>query len=180
MATLLLLALLLWAFVSAPFSWALQPATFEWSQLWTASLLHAHQAHLLSNAMSITLTGIYFERRYGSVLFCLFVLLASGISMGVEYLHDPAFLGRIQGASGTAFALIGALAAESLLMQIGFLAIVVYPFFFPPEELLALHAHFGGYIFGLFWGFGSHVLDERTESTPAPVVSSARHPVPDP
>lgn len=172
MATLLLLALLLWAFVSAPFSWALQPATFEWSQLWTASLLHAHQAHLLSNAMGITLTGIYFEHRYGWIAFVTFVLLASPISLSTEYYHDPDSLSHIIGASGVAYALIGAVAAHSTAMQIGFLAIVVYPFFVPPEQLTALHTHLSGYLFGLVWGFFHRWFHGSSEKTPNPPASA--------
>jgi len=184
MATLLLLAFLLWAFVEAPvLSWSLHPTCFEWSALWTSSLIHHDLEHLLSNCAAITMTGIYFERRYGSALFVLFIMCASGISVGTEYLHDPWFNGHIQGASGVAFALIGALAAESLLMQIGFLTVVVFPFFFPPSELIALHSHLSGYAFGLFWGFGSrlfHALSERTESSPAPTVSSTPRSVSNP
>ena len=83
----------------------------EWWRLFTGTMLHADEGHLLLNLVSLYVIGRPIEAAYGSARFWL-LYLGAGLAGALATLAHPETLSV--GASGAVFGLLGALVALGL------------------------------------------------------------------
>ncbi len=136
-------------------------AAGEYWRLWTVTLLHGNEIHLLFNMYALYLSGRIVERWYGSVNFLVFYLVcAAAGSIGSFVLGGP---GVSVGASGAVFGLFGLLLSagrihhpvdkqsRALVSQLGMLIVINLLFGFAVPRIDNA-AHLGGLAAGLWLG----------------------------
>jgi rhomboid protease GluP len=136
----------------------------EYYRLWTVTLVHANQIHLLFNAFALWLAGPLVERLYGPWLFLLFYVLCAAAGSVASFVFGSPL--PSVGASGAIFGLIGILFAasrthhpildqrgRSLIGQLGFLIVINLIFGFTFGSTIDNAAHIGGLLAGMWIGF---------------------------
>jgi membrane associated rhomboid family serine protease len=136
-------------------------AAGEYWRLWTVTLLHGSEIHLLFNMYALYLSGRIVERWYGSLYFLVFYLVcAAAGSIGSFVLGGP---GASVGASGAVFGLFGLLLSagrihhpvdrqsRALVSQLGMLIVINLLFGFAVPGIDNA-AHLGGLVAGLWLG----------------------------
>ena len=136
-------------------------AAGEYWRLWTVTLLHGSELHLLFNMYALYLSGRIVERWYGSLYFLVFYLAcAAAGSVGSFVLGGDA---PSVGASGAVFGLFGLLLAagrihhpvdrqsRAIVSQLGMLIVINLLFGFAVTGIDNA-AHLGGLVAGLWLG----------------------------
>ena len=141
----------------------------HWWALIVANFLHVNLIHLASNCLVIYLVGTVAERLYGTWRFALIVLAGAILSSIGVLLIAPA--GEVSvGASGIAFAMIGAGIAADPKADIGIGAVcyqllVLNLFLTFTVSGISVGGHLGGMVAGLALGFplASSIRRRRSE-----------------
>lgn len=144
---------------------------YFWTFL-TSMFMHAGFFHLFVNMFSLMFVGNFIERLLGRKRF-IFIYLLSGLFAGIVFVLSSLFLSSdfnsyAVGASGALFGLIGILMflTPNLPVYVMFIPIPIKMKYAAPGMLILLWlisiagnvpignmAHFGGFIFGLVYGF---------------------------
>ncbi|GBE60700.1 rhomboid protease ROM4 [Babesia ovata] len=131
-------------------------------RLWTSIFLHSGYFHLLNNMVTNILFLYILEPDWG-FLRCLFAYLFCGYAANLVHASMSPCYATV-GASGALFALCGALIPyaveqwDKLRSPIAIIIISVVLFLFDvliPKKGVSSHAHFGGYLFGICYGFAT-------------------------
>ncbi len=136
-------------------------AAGEYWRLWTVTLLHGNEIHLLFNMYALYLSGRIVERWYGSPIMLVFYLVCAAAGSIGSFVHGGP--GPSVGASGAVFGLFGLLLSagrihhpvdkqsRALVSQLGMLIAINLLFGFAVPGIDNA-AHLGGLAAGLWLG----------------------------
>ncbi|MEO8637940.1 MAG: rhomboid family intramembrane serine protease [Candidatus Taylorbacteria bacterium] len=132
--------------------------------LMTSMFMHVGWAHLLSNMIFLFLTGIFIEKRLGTVKFLIFYLLVGICSTLFYYVFNESSEVALLGASGAIFGLMGANLILDFFkpgpddmgtpyFKVQTLVLMIFYQFvfqmFDPGGAIAYLGHIGGFIAGV-------------------------------
>jgi membrane associated rhomboid family serine protease len=89
-------------------TYALVPAWFTWSALFTSQFLHAGWMHIISNMLYLWIFGDNVEDRLGHGRFLIFYLGAGAVAAVLQMLFNPFSAVPMLGASGAIAGVMGA------------------------------------------------------------------------
>ena len=89
-------------------TYALVPAWFTWSALFTSQVLHAGWMHIISNMLYLWIFGDNVEDRLGHGRFLIFYLGAGAVAAVLQMLFNPFSAVPMLGASGAIAGVMGA------------------------------------------------------------------------
>ena len=171
-------------------SYALIPAWFHWTALFTSQFLHAGWMHVIPNMLYLWIFGDNVEDRLGHVRFLVFYLFAGACAAILQMLFDPFSSVPMVGASGAIAGVMGAyfvMYPHSRVLTFIFFALVEIPAFFFLGiwflwQLLsgvgslgvsnaagggtAFWAHIGGFVVGAAFGLVLRVRGTRRWDAP--------------